>query len=85
MMYRRMIILGFLLTLVGCEVVNDHRKIYIRDRGQDYLTSDLVAPLQVSEPLTQYHSDVFPLPDVVPDKDGLNNISLKPPGFGETL
>ena len=84
-MLKRMIVIGCLLSLMGCEFIHDQRKVYVRDRGKDYMESELIAPLQVPEYLTQYHSDVFPLPDYVPNGEGLENVSLKPPGFGQSL
>ena len=74
-----------LTTLMGCESIHEKRKVYIRDRGQDYLISDLVAPLEVPEYLAYEPTDVFPLPETLPNKDGLEHVSVKPPGFGEMI
>ncbi len=74
-----------LLMLTGCEFLHEQRAVYVRDRGEDYLTSELVAPLDVPSPLTYNHSHVFPLPNTTPVLGSLDNISIQPPGFGEDL
>ncbi len=74
-----------LFMLTGCEFLHEQRTVYIRDRGEDYLTSELVPPLDVPSPLTYKHSTVFPLPDVVPQTGSLDSISIQPPGFGDDL
>lgn len=80
-----MVVISCLLSLTGCEFVHEQRKVYIRDRGMDYKESELIAPLIVPEHLTQYHSEVFPLPDYIPNTESLGAVSLKPPGFGQSL
>lgn len=84
-MLKQWIVIICLFSLAGCEFVHDKRRVYVRDRGQDYLESDINAPLKVPPHLTQYHSDVFPLPDYVPLQRDLNEVALKPPGFGQAL
>lgn len=74
-----------LFSLMGCEFIHDQRRVYVRDRGQDYLDSDLIPPLEVPSHLSQYHTDVFPLPNYVPNSEGLDDVSLTPPGFGQSL
>ena len=73
------------LLLSSCNFLHDQRRTYIRDRGQDYLSSELIEPLEVLPPLTYHHSEVFPIPDVIPNRGDLNNIPIEPPGFGEAL
>lgn len=84
-MKKGLMAMACLLILTGCEFLHQQRTVYIRDRGEDYLTSELVAPLDVPAPLTYHHSQVFPLPDVAPELGSLDNISIQPPGFGDAL
>lgn len=79
-----LVIISFMI-ISGCDYIHDKRKIYVRDRGQDYVTSELVVPLEVPHHMSQYHSDVFPLPEFIPQHGDIDDISLKPPGFGQTL
>jgi len=78
-------VVACLFMLTGCEFLHEQRAVYIRDRGEDYLTSELAPPLDVLPPLTYNDSRVFPLPDVVPQSGSLDSISIQPPGFGDDL
>lgn len=82
---RKVVLVGFIILLAGCDSIKEKRKVYVRDRGEDYRHSQIIPPLEVPGYLSQYHSEVFPLPKGVSSADKVENISLKPPGFGEAL
>ncbi len=70
------------LSLTGCQQLNQQRAKYIRDREQDYLTSTVMAPMQVPADLTYLKGqEHYSYPDVIPGS--VHPMSIVPPGFGE--
>jgi len=72
------------LSISACQQVNHQRSKYIRDRGQDYLSSALIPPLKIPEDL-DYPSvtQTFPIPENPPLPGQVMQVCLIPPGFGE--
>lgn len=71
--------------LSGCASIHEQRAKIFRDRGNDYLTSDLVAPLRVPAGVPHPgHSDQYPLPNAE-IAHHLDKVNLEPPGFGKAL
>lgn len=70
------------MSLTGCQQINQQRAKYVRDREQDYLTSTVMAPMQVPADLTYLKGqEHYSFPDVIPES--LHPVSVVPPGFGE--
>lgn len=71
------------LSLMGCEQIAKQRHEYVRNRGKDYLTSVVIAPLEVPAELSHpMPMEYFPVPEHLPPLGKLAHISLVPPGFG---
>lgn len=81
----KLIFLGLtVLSTCACQQMNEQRSKYIRDRGQDYLSSTLTPPLKVPDDL-DYPSvtQSFPIPENPPLPGQVTSVCLVPPGFGE--
>jgi len=71
-------------VLCGCQKINQKRAVYVRDRGQDYLTHTILPPLKVPEGYSHPQvTENFPLPEPLPEMGTLTPVSVVPPGFGQ--
>lgn len=76
-------ILLAILPLLGCQKTVKLKNEYIRNRGKDYLTSYVIAPLKIPDELSYPGStEYFPVPENLPPIGHLAHVSLVPPGFG---
>ncbi len=72
------------VALTGCQQISQKRSEYVRNRGNDYLTSRVYAPLKVPEGLSQPRdSEMYPLPAEIPPIGMVKPVPLEPPGFGK--
>jgi uncharacterized lipoprotein len=76
-------LLLLIAALCGCQQINEKRQTYVRDRAEDYLSSAIIAPLQVPPSLSHpVESEAYPLPEPLPSMGELQDVPLLPPGFG---
>lgn len=75
----RWVLVGIVMTVLGgCQASIKQR--WIRDRAQDYISSQVAPPLQVPAPLVKpYAYDSFTLPDPLPT--GWAPVPVEPPEF----
>lgn len=69
------------ILLNGCQQLNEKRAEYVRNREYDYLSSAVIAPLQVPADLTHPRANEDFSLVLAPAK--VENVSLVPPGFGQ--
>lgn len=81
---KKLVVVFFaMLPLMGCHQVMKHKNEYIRDRGKDYLTSNVIEPLKIPEELSYPGStEYYPVPEDLPCIGQIGPVSLVPPGFG---
>lgn len=72
-----------MLPLVGCQQIAQQKHEYIRNRSYDYLTSGVIAPLEIPPDLSHpTPTENFPVPERLSPLGRLAKVSLVPPGFG---
>lgn len=82
-MKKLVIILLSIVPLLGCQQMVAQKNEYIRNRTKDYLTSTIIAPLNVPPGLAQPSpTEHYPVPEGLPVMGSLSKIKLAPPGFG---
>lgn len=70
------------LMILSCQSAHDLRHAYLRDRGQDYLSSSIISPLEIPEGLSRpASSERYPV--TYADNSDLAVPSVVPPGFGD--
>lgn len=72
-----------LMPLIGCQQVAQKKHEYVRNRGKDYLTSVVIAPLEIPPELCHpTTTENFPVPEMLPPLGSVARVSMVPPGFG---
>lgn len=69
--------------MVGCANFEGDEE-YFRNRGNDYQSAYLIAPLEIPKDLSSIPSyDQFPVPDAVPE--GPTSVQLEPPFYHDEV
>lgn len=77
-------LLGYCLMICGCTFLHEKKGIWFRDRSDDYLTSNVSAPLQTPDGIQNpVNTEQFPVPTL--SSQTVLKPGIEPPGFGKDL